>query len=180
MFKLNISLADKDYLDYNVFVTIRSFYGKKRMIIYRIMMAVIFFLAAVIVLIADDLSSFAVTTAIAYAIVGVAFQIFFNPFFKLLVKMSVKRSYKNGKKLYTPVTDMEFNEESFTEITCQNKSEQKYSVIDRVSIVSDKVIYLHANPVIAFILPVSCFESKEQYDSFLDFIKTKCENIDIY
>ena len=40
--------------------------------------------------------------------------------------------------------------------------------------------YIHVNNIMAYILPLSCFETKEQYESFLDFMKTKCANIDVY
>ena len=81
---------------------------------------------------------------------------------------------------YSPVSEMEFYDESFIEITPDNKSEQKYSAVERVSVIADKVIYIHTNNVMSYILPLCCFESKEQYKDFLDFITTKCSNIDTY
>ena len=81
---------------------------------------------------------------------------------------------------YSPVSDMEFYDESFIETTPENKTEQKYSAIERISVITDKVIYIHINTVMAYILPIYCFESKEQYAEFLEFIKTKCKNIDVY
>ena len=66
------------------------------------------------------------------------------------------------------------------ETTPDNKTEQKYSVIERISVVDNKVVYIHVNNIMSYILPFSCFESKEQYNEFFEFIKTKCSNIDIY
>ena len=45
---------------------------------------------------------------------------------------------------------------------------------------SDTEQYIHVNNIMSYILPFSCFESKEQYNEFFEFIKTKCSNIDIY
>ena len=81
---------------------------------------------------------------------------------------------------YSPVSEMEFYDECFVEITPDNKTEQKYSAIERVSVITDKVVYIHVNNVMSYILPLSCFESKEQYNNFLDFVRSKCANIDVY
>ena len=81
---------------------------------------------------------------------------------------------------YSPVSEIEFYDESFVEITPDNKTEQKYSAIERVSVVTDKVVYIHVNNVMSYILPLSCFESKEQYNNFLYFVRSKCANIDVY
>ena len=81
---------------------------------------------------------------------------------------------------YSPEAVMEFNEENFIETTPENKTEQKYLAIERISIVENKTVYIHTNNVMAYIIPISCFESKEQYDEFIAFLKTKCKNIDVY
>ena len=81
---------------------------------------------------------------------------------------------------YSPSSVIEFYEDSFVETTPDNKTEQRYASIERISIVDNKMIYIHVNNIMAYILPLSCFETKEQYDEFFEFIKTKCFNIDIY
>ena len=45
--------------------------------------------------------------------------------------------------------------------------------------VADK-IYIHVNNLIAYIIPISCFKNREQYEAFLAFISTKCAKIDDY
>lgn len=75
---------------------------------------------------------------------------------------------------------MEFCDDCFTEITDEAKTEVKYSAVERISIISGKVIYIHINKLMAYIIPIYSFESKEQYSSFISFIKTKNNNIDFY
>ena len=87
---------------------------------------------------------------------------------------------KNGKLAYSPKAELIFFEDCFVETTESNKTEQKYSSIERISIIEGRIIYIHVNNVIAFLLPVAAFDSWELYDAFLEFIKTKCENIDTY
>ena len=87
---------------------------------------------------------------------------------------------KSGKMGYSPNAVMEFYDEIFVETTPENRTEQSYSAVERVSVVEDRTIYIHINNVMAYILPVTAFESKEQYDSFLSFIRTKCAIVDVY
>ena len=94
--------------------------------------------------------------------------------------MLLKSLKKQGKMGYSPNSEMEFFDDGFTETTPQNKTEQKYASIERISVVKGKIIYIHVNNVMSYLLPVSCFDSKEQYDAFLNLIKTKCSIVDIY
>ena len=81
---------------------------------------------------------------------------------------------------YSPSAVIEFYEDKIVETTPDNKSEYKYSGVERISLVDNKVIYIHLNNIMAYILPVSCFENMEQYNAFLGFITTKCANFDKY
>ena len=71
---------------------------------------------------------------------------------------------------YSPSSVLEFYEDRFIETTEEKRTEQKYSAVERISIVDNKMIYIHVNNIMSYMLPLSCFESKEQYDCFFDFI----------
>ena len=180
LFKLNICLTDKDYLDYNVFWMTRSPYGKKQMTSSRIIIALICCAIAFLSLLSGNFSSEAFIGIIPYAILLVLFELIWRPFFIWIIKGQMKSLKKQGKMGYSANSDMEFYEESFVEITPENKTEQKYSAIERISILTDKVIYIHVNNVMSYVIPTSCFESKDQLDTFIDFIKEKCINVDTY
>ena len=96
------------------------------------------------------------------------------------LKRQIKSLKKSGKMGYSPESVAEFYDDCFVETTPDNKVEHKYSAVERISIVDNKVVYVHINNVMAYILPFSCFKSEEQYGNFLTFIKTKCANIDVY
>ena len=179
-FKFNISLNDKDYLDYNTFWTIKSPYGKKQMLTFRILIAIIYIFVSFLFLFAGGFSVDAWIGIIPYIILLILFEVLLKPFFSWLLKGQIKSLKSKGKMGYSPVADMEFYDKSFIEITPDNKTEQKYSAVERVSVVADKVIYIHVNNVMSYILPLSCFDSKEHYNDFLDFMRTKCANIDVY
>ena len=179
-FKFYINLNDKDYLDYNTFWMIKSPYGKKQMLKFRVIIAVLCCLVSFFALFGGGFSSNSWIGVIPYAILLVLFELLLNPFFVWTLNGHIKSLKKKGKMGYSPVSEMEFYDESFFEITPDNKTEQKYSAIERVSVITDKVIYIHVNNLMSYILPMTCFESKEQYCDFLDFVRTKCTNIDIY
>ena len=179
-FKFYINLNDNDYLNYNTFWTIKSPYGKKQILQFRIIIAVLFVVAAFLFLSGRGFSANAWIGIIPYAILLVLFELLLKRFFVWVIKGNIKSLKAKGKMGYSPVSEMEFYDESFMEITPDNKTEQKYSSIERVSVITDKVIYIHVNNVMSYILPLSCFESKEQYNNFLDFVRSKCANIDVY
>lgn len=176
-FKLDITLTDKDYFDYNVFWMLQSPYGKKRMIKYRAVISLCIVFVALISLYGGEFSRDAFMGIIPHGILLVAFNLFLNRFFVWMLKGQLK---KRGTGMYSSVSEMEFFENYFTETTLENKIEQRYSSVERISIVKDKVIYIHANAMVAYILPAACFASKEEYGEFLTFIKTKCARTDIY
>ena len=179
-FQFNIKINDQDYLDYNIFWMLRSHYGKKQIKSFRSIITVICVLAVLISLLSGGFSLDSALGCIPVLIIWILIQIFFTKFFVWALKSQIKTLRKSGKMGYSPEAVMEFNEENFIETTPENKTEQKYLAIERISIVENKTVYIHTNNVMAYIIPISCFESKEQYDEFIAFLKTKCKNIDVY
>lgn len=179
-FQFNVKVDDRDYLDYNIFWMIRSPYGKKQIKAYRITLAAMFAIFIFIYLFGGDFSRESLLGIIPFVIVSSLIQIFLISFFKWSLKGYIKTLKKTGKMGYSPESVIEFHEDGFKEITSENMTEQKYSAIERISVVDDKMIYIHVNNIMSYMLPLSSFESKEQYNSFFEFIKTKCNNIDIY
>ena len=179
-FKFDIRLTEQDYLDYNTFWNLKSPYGKKSMTSIRIMLAVVFGLMILTTLLEGDFSLETWISISLYLILLVVFQLTFNKIFTAFLKGYMKALKKKGKMGYSPFSTMQFLEESVIEETPENKLETKYSTIERVSIVADQVIYIHVNNIVAYILPLSCFDSKVKYEAFVDFLKTKCPQIDVY
>lgn len=179
-FRFNVNVNDQDYLDYNTFWMIRSPYGKKQIITFRITFAVLFAIFILISLFGGGFSLESILRIIPMIIVLSLTQIFFNRFLSWSLKGQIKTLKKSGKMGYSPESVIEFYDESFVETTPENKTEHKYSAIERISVVDNKMIYIHVNNIMSYMLPLSSFESKEQYNSFFEFIKTKCANIDIY
>ena len=179
-FSFHINLNDWDYLDYNTFWAIRSPYGKKQMMSLRILIAVLFACVAFLSVLWADFAPDSWISLVIYGVLLVLFEVFLNPFFSWILKNNIKAMKSSGKMGYSPVSDMEFHDEYFTEMTPENKVEQKYSVIERISVIGEKYIYIHVNNIMSYIIPSTAFESREQYNAFLIFLKTKCSVIDYY
>lgn len=110
-FQFNIDLTNKEYFDFNIFWQTRSRYGKKMLIIYRII---------------------------------------------LLVLLSLPT--------LSAIRDIGFSAESIISGTL-------LLIIPQL---------LVANSVQAYLLPAICFGSDIKYNSFKEFIKTKCAAVDTY
>lgn len=179
-FKLYINITEEDYLDFNKFQTVKSPYAKKQIAKLRIGL-----LAVMLALVILHVSSYGFT---AETFVGLApflvllllFIIFAPVGMTFTLKASIKTLKKQGKMAYSPTAVMEFYDDIFIETTPTNKTEQKYSSVERVSVVDGKMIYIHINNIAAYMLPTASFESKEQYEDFVSFIKTKCSDVAFY
>jgi len=179
-YKFDITLTDSDYLDFNIFQSTRSHYGKKQITSVRIFITIVIAIYLFVTLVGGGFSKESIIRSIPTTVVLIAMQLFVKKFYCWILKSSIKSLKKTGKMGYSPKATMEFYDDCFVELTPDGKTEHKYSAIERISIVENKAVYIHINNVMAYILPVSCFESLEQYYLFLSFIKTKCPIIDSY
>ncbi len=179
-FKFDINLTDKYYLDYNIFWNLRSPYGKKQILKMRLGLTALFCILSLLSLFGGGFSRDAFIGIIPYWIVFAAVQLVFTLFFKWTLGEYLKSLKKKGKMGYSPISTIEFFEEHFAETTPENKTEQKYTSIERISILRGNVIYIHVNNVMSYILPFSCFEDEAQKESFLAFLGTKCAVVDLY
>ncbi len=179
-YKFDITLTDNDYLEYNLFHQLRSPYGKKAVKSIRLLLLGIFAVIMLISLYGGGFSSSSFINVIPIAAIFILIQIFLNKILLHTLKSHIKMLKKTGKMGYSPKAVMEFYDEAFVEITPDEKTERKYTAIERISIVENKVVYIHINNVMAYILPMHAFESLEQYYFFMSFIKTKCPTINSY
>lgn len=180
LFKFDINLSEQDYIEFNKFQMTKSYYGKKQIKTFRMFIITIYLISSVLLLLDGGFNSENLFSLIPLLILFVIFYFGIIPFFTLGIKSSLKLFKKSGKLAYSPKSVVEFYEDSFCETTEINKTEQKYSSIERVSVLSGKMIYIHINHMMAYLIPISCFDSAEHYGEFMGFLKTKCQNIDFY
>ncbi len=180
-YQLNTQMTDEDYYKFNLFVNFRSYYGKKQLTKSVTMVGIIFLLFTAIVLI---INGFTQMSFVRIAVIGVAMVLWIvlSPLLlKLMLKARIRSMRKKGRLGYSPVAVIEFYDDCFVETTEQNKTENKYSAVDRISILKDEgIIYIHMGALIAHIIPFSTFENMAQFNEFSEFIKTKCKSVDIF
>ena len=179
-YQFNLKVTEKDYIDFNTFWMFRAPYGKKQILTYRIVIAAILAVFALVSLFGGGFSKEAFIGIIPTILILVVFQLIFKPMFSATLKGQIKKMKKAGKPGYSESAVMEFYDDNFVETTPENRTEVKYSAIEKVSVVDDTVIYIHVNNVMAYILTFTSFESINQREEFLDFLKEKGATVDIY
>ena len=115
-----------------------------------------------------------------FIVLNVIFNLFIKPLIILLLKLYVKFLDNKKKKCFSENNKLEFFDDKFIETTEFAKTELNYNAIDNISVIPENVIYIHLNRMIAIIIPFNAFESQKQFDKFIEFLKTKNENLKIY
>jgi len=85
-----------------------------------------------------------------------------------------------GKKPYTVSSVYEFYDDCFIETAQYEKIEFKYPVFESICIHENSAIYLNYSKANTYLLPYRYFESQAQQEEFIEFIKTKCDNVVYY
>ena len=85
-----------------------------------------------------------------------------------------------GKLPFDPVSTLEFYEDKMVEITALQRTEQSYSIFERICVVKDRYIFLYKSSVSAYILPVLQIKEQLNQEDFIEFLSKKCTNIEYY
>lgn len=172
-FLLNIAITDDEYIDFNTFTNTSIGEIKKSSKAARI----IGFVAGALIAFSVYLSYAATKEIPVFSVILLCFILLMTAFSKIisvfLTKSMAKRLNKGAKKLYTPFLTLEFYDDYFVENATGQKIETKYFMVDKIAHIKDKYIFIYINDLQGIIIPVKCFESKEQYQDFLEFIKNK-------
>ena len=180
-YQFQVSLTEDDYLAFNLFHALKSPYGAKNTMRIRILTDLILVLFVAILFIFDGVNVGTVMAAVAMLIYIIVVHLCYKRILTSTIKRTIKAQKKKGKVAFSPLATMEFFEDHFVESTEENRTEQKYTVVERISVVENRYVYLHTNNIMAYIIPMASFASQEEYDSFLTFAKENIsENIDVY
>ena len=180
LFQLNINISEDDYLSFNKFHSFESEHGKK-----LIRRSRFFFVLIMVILVALVLLVLGCTTfSTIYAALIFLFTLLYMAFFKKIathnMKAQIKRLKKIGKLPFDPVSTLEFHEDKMVEITALQRTEQSYSIFERICVVKDRYILLYNSSVGAYILPVVQVKAQLNQEEFIDFLSHKCTNVEYY
>jgi len=180
LFQLNINLSEDDYLDFNKFHSFESMHGKKLINKTRIFFVLAMIILAAFFLLVMGLTTFSITYAVLLLLFALLYMVFFKKILTRNVKTQIKRLKKVGKLPFDPVSTLEFHEDKMVEITALQRTEQSYSIFERICVVKNRYVLLYKSSVGAYILPVTQIEAQLNQRDFIDFLSQKCPNVEYY
>ena len=180
LFQLNINLSEDDYLDFNKFHSFESIHGKKLINKTRIFFVLAMIILAALFLLVMGLTSFSITYAALLLLFTLLYMVFFKKILTRNVKTQIKRLKKVGKLPFDPVSTLEFHEDKMVEITALQRTEQSYSIFERICVVKDRYVLLYKSSVGAYILPASQIKEQLNQEVFIEFLAKKCTNVEYY
>ena len=176
----DIFLTEQDYIDFNVFHMTRSAYGKKHQRLLRILVAVLFTVAALINFWAEGISSVTVLYALLLGALGLAMTVFHGKFTRIIMKLSLGNLKKSGKMAFSPESRLGFTDEGILEITPEGRTEKRWESMERLCILEGKVWYLFMNNTAAFILPVEQLRAQTDEAEFRKYLESRFSQVDVF
>ena len=180
LFQLNINLSEDDYLDFNKFHSFETMHGKKLINKTRIFFVLAMIILAALFLLVMGLTTFSITYAALLLLFTLLYMVFFKKILTQNVKTQIKRLKKVGKLPFDPVSTLEFHEDKMVEMTALQRTDQSYSIFERICVVKDRYILLYKSSVGAYILPVVQVKAQLNQEEFVDFLSSKCTNVEYY
>ena len=180
LFNLNINLSEDEYLSFNNFHSFESVHGKKLIRKTRILFILAMVFLASLVVLMLGWTTFSVTYAALLLLFTLLYMAFFKKILARNVKTQIKRLKKIGKLPFDPISTLEFHEDKVVEITALQRTEQSYSIFERICVVKDRYILLYKSSVSAYILPVLQVKEQLNQEDFIEFLSKKCTNVEYY
>ena len=180
LFQLNINLSEDDYLDFNKFHSFESMHGKKLINKTRIFFVLAMIILAALFLLVMGLTTFSITYAALLLLFTLLYMVFFKKILTRNIQTQIKRLKKIGKLPFDPISTLEFYEDKMVEITASSRTEQSYTIFERVCVVKDRYILLYKSSVTAYILPVAQIKAQLNQENLVDFLSKKCTNVEYY
>ena len=175
-FKFNVNLTEQDYLDFNVFAATKTPHGKGTILRTRLILTAIVAVATLLIWLSKGVGRTSIVITVLYALILLYLQLYLVRRTKNSLKSYINGLKKQGKLPYSPYSTMEFNDESIIETDESSVTERKYSAVEAISI-DKNAVYVFIGATQAFILPFSCFVSREQMDAFIAFLTAKRPDI---
>ena len=179
-FRLSITLTDEDYFEFNKFYALESHYGVNKPSKLRWFATAILGLVILAACFIGGFDLYFFIFSVSIFVLSVCYNLFWRQLMSWSIKSNIKHLKKKGKLAYSPFSTLEFDEDLIVETTDDLRAEQKYSAIERVSVVEGRYIYIHNSNLGAYIIPMSAFSDQSEYESFLDFLATLNIKTDIY
>ena len=180
LFQLNINLNEDDYLNFSIFHSFESTHGKKLIRKTRIFFILAMVSPVALVVLIGGWTTFSVIYATLILLFTLLYMVFFKKISTHNMKVQIKRLKKIGKLPFDPESTLEFHEDKMVEITALQRTEQSYSIFERICVVKNRYILLYISSVSAYILPILQIKEQLNQDDFIEFLSRKCTNVEYY
>ena len=179
-FCFNVKLTDEDYYLFNEFTAKHSPATKKTALMSKIIVAVIFLYGALNIFITQGVNAVSVTAAAFFVVLFIILALAFDKINSRVVKFQVKALLKKEKKPYSADSVLEFYDDYLKEIAPDNKSEVRYTAIDKITVIKNCYVYVYLDGIRGFVIPVSCFENEAEQNAFVSFLGTVCNKTEYF
>ena len=180
LFNLNININENNYLSFNNFHSFESVHGKKLIRKTRFFFILTMVILAALVVLILGWTTFSITYAALLLLFTLLYMVFFKKILTRNLKRQIKRLKKVGKLPFDLVYTLEFHEDKMVEITALQRTEQSYSIFERICVVKNRYILLYHSSVAAYILPVAQINTQLNQEDFIEFLSKKCTNVEYY
>lgn len=180
-FRLNISIDDEEYIDFNKFNLLRSPYGsrymKKSIILISACAGFIAFCSLLTAIMLSNLFLYIFTLLVA-AFIG-AYPVILRKVLTSKMEKYIHLHLENGDRIYTPNQAIEFYDDVLVSDDGKRQTKTQYNDIEQICVIN-RYVYIYSKQKTAYIIKTADFDSTEDYARFLDFIESSFENVDFY
>lgn len=180
LFKINIRFTEEDYLAFNTFHSFKSAQAKKQ--IRKSCFSHIAITAFIVVLVISILgwTTFSIVYSTLLGLYTILRILLLRKRINRNIKSRIKQLKEKGKLPFDPESTLEFYEDKLVEITPAKRTEQNYTIFERICIVKDRYIFLYFSSVGAYTLPLAQVNAQVNLDDLLSFLAGKRITIEYY
>lgn len=170
MLEYTVKMTEEDYLKFNYHNMENSKIGKNSLLYIRILGPVLFLIATLIFTPKNPFSI--ILSLIIWVAISALWIIFSKKLLLSNLKSSIKQLKKDGKLPYSADSKIVFTEDDVHEYCIENETITKYPMFQKIYL-TDNGIYMYINASQAIIFPNSCFNSSDEKNELIEFLKGK-------
>ena len=179
-YKLDITLTEEDYIDFNNFHALESVSGKKQLKKATLIVIIAFAALMVLMLVMFGPTPFSISYAVFLGVFAAVYLLILKKIVKHNIKKNVSRMKKAGKLPFESSASLEFYEDHLVQSSPSMRMEQAYSVLERVCVVQNRFVLLYTSSVAAHIIPMGQLFRQVNDKEFWEFLCQKCPKIEHY
>lgn len=179
MFEFSITITFQDYMrlyDYHLSHTKN---GRATLRSIRLITPLMCVLALILMWISGTDENTLLHLIIGFCVISLFMAIIAKSYVLRIYRGKLKKLSKEGKLPYSSHEHLIFEDDHFTAIADEQKTEYSYSIIEKVVSTPHEIV-LYINVANGVLIPTIYFSSEENKLDFIQFIRSKCNSKVIY